>query len=57
MITCWYLWWSRRQIKNKEPVPTPDMTIINIHGILANSVKVKVLVMLFVEMVGRKYTH
>ena len=20
MVTCWYIWWSRRQIKNKEPV-------------------------------------
>jgi ribonuclease HI len=41
MITCWYLWWSRRQIKNKEPVPSPERTIINIQGILANSVKIR----------------
>jgi hypothetical protein len=41
MIACWYLWWSRRRIKNKEPVPTPERTIINIQGILANSVKLR----------------
>jgi hypothetical protein len=41
MTTCWYLWWSRRQVKNKEPVPTPGRTIINIEGIVANGVKLK----------------
>jgi ribonuclease HI len=41
MTTCWYLWWSRRQVKNKEPVPTPERTIINIQGIVANGVKLK----------------
>jgi hypothetical protein len=41
MITCWYLWWSRRHIKNKEPVPSPERSIMNIHGIIANSVKVR----------------
>jgi ribonuclease HI len=41
MITCWYLWWSRRQIKNKEPMPSTESSIINIQGILANSFKLK----------------
>jgi hypothetical protein len=41
MTTCWYLWWSRRQVKNKEPVLTPERTIINIQGIVANDVKLK----------------
>jgi ribonuclease HI len=41
MTACWYLWWSRRQIKNKEPVPTAERSIINISGIMANSVKIK----------------
>jgi hypothetical protein len=41
MIACWYLWWSRRQIKNKKPVPTPESTVINILGILANSSMMK----------------
>jgi hypothetical protein len=41
MITCWYLWWSRRQIKNKGPVPTTERSVINILGILSNSVKVR----------------
>ena len=40
MITSWYIWWSRRKIRNKEPVPTPSRTILNIQGILANSLKV-----------------
>jgi hypothetical protein len=41
MITCWYLWWSRRQIKNKEPVPSPERSIMNIHEIIANYVEVR----------------
>ena len=41
MVTCWYIWWSRRQIKNKESVPTPERTIINIKGMLANFSKLK----------------
>jgi hypothetical protein len=41
MTTCWYIWWLRRQIKNKEPTPTPKRAAINILGIVANSVKVK----------------
>ena len=41
MATSWYIWWSWRQIKNKEPVPTTERTIINIKGILANYSKLK----------------
>jgi hypothetical protein len=41
MITWWYIWWSQRQIKNKEAVPTPERSVINILDILANSIKVR----------------
>jgi hypothetical protein len=35
MIACWYIWWSRRQIKHKEEVPTIDRTVLNIKGMVA----------------------
>ncbi|CAM0910766.1 unnamed protein product [Alopecurus aequalis] len=41
MVTSWYIWWSRRQIKNKEPVPTPERSVVNIKGIIANYSKLK----------------
>jgi ribonuclease HI len=41
MVASWYIWWSRRQIKNKEPVPNIVRTVLNIKGIVANNSKVK----------------
>ena len=39
MIACWYIWWSRRQIKNKQPVPTVERSVLNIKGMVANCSK------------------
>jgi hypothetical protein len=41
MIACWCIWCSRRQIKNKEVVPTIERTVVNINGIAANCAKLK----------------
>ena len=41
MVASWYIWWSRRQIKNKEPVPSPERSVLNIKGIVSNGAKLK----------------
>jgi hypothetical protein len=41
MIACWCIWCSRRQIKNKEVVPTIERIVVNIKGIVANCAKLK----------------
>jgi hypothetical protein len=39
MVASWYIWWSRRQTENKEPVLSTEMSVKNIKAILANCLK------------------
>jgi hypothetical protein len=41
MVSCWYIWWMRRQTKNNEASPTPRRAVLSIKGIVANNAKVK----------------
>jgi hypothetical protein len=41
LVSCWYIWWMRRKIKNNESTPIPRRAAMSIKGIVANNAKVK----------------